>query len=509
MLRGLTNVSLHMDSEANSFRSRFSSSYFLTASLLLIGYFGVPLAMSNSKRGAKRSAPTDGFDFMGMGAQSQASDGGFSLDDEVNRQTDASSSSGQRGRKAAKLERDENNCLHCPDPCAKGQLRCWPHKRAYDCLHKHAMKAPDSQEASLFTTIFGDNNKSEQGDLSQQTTVMEEFLTQFPDGKAKPGKARGLGFKLTSIVHSTGFRREREKYATGKLWDLELFSNMMKSMRGWDAQRVRSEWELLKANPNTERDNGGPKSAERVAIPANLLGEVGNVERDVAFEQRARETSTKAKKFSETEMEQAKSELSRGFEQVGDVAAMAREAHLALPGNALSADPSPRKELVDMMSLALGADPSPRKELPANRVPTAAGALASVGEGAKAGAKEKAADVRGSRTTVKRQLAKSLKTMREKTIVAVRDALLQTTAARDAQVKLGLQPNEYKEFQDTVGERVMIAEAWLGCKIVLSSDGETVTEKPMVALDGLDTVEPVVAAELGQGFLSSSLRVPI
>ena len=136
--------------------------------------------------------------------------------------------------------------------------------------------------------------------------------------------------------------------------DFELFCNRMKSDRAWDVSRCRAEWQKLSADPALEHDMGGPlHSKERNEIPSNLAGEEEQVHRDIAFQERRLDTSTKAKPLKEPDVCQIRGELSRGFDRM-DVNKLRDEGHLALPANAITVDPSPRKELKDLMSMAFG-----------------------------------------------------------------------------------------------------------------------------------------------------------
>ena len=38
--------------------------------------------------------------------------------------------------------------------------------------------------------------------------VMHEFLERYPDGKIGKGLKRGVGFSLTSVIKTEGFRKE-------------------------------------------------------------------------------------------------------------------------------------------------------------------------------------------------------------------------------------------------------------------------------------------------------------
>ena len=115
------------------------------------------------------------------------------------------------------------------------------------------MKNPDSIEADLFTEAFGDG-KTRKGDPEKSSAVMDKFLEENPDGKTKPGVARGKDFNIPSVVHSRGFRKEKGSESKNKMWDFEIFAGKMKADRAWDHTRAQAEWQLLKADPDLEKD---------------------------------------------------------------------------------------------------------------------------------------------------------------------------------------------------------------------------------------------------------------
>jgi hypothetical protein len=174
-------------------------------------------------------------------------------------------------------------------------LRCWTHNRAYDCIRKAVYKDNDSEEVSAFEDAFG-KGKGDDGDVEKQNVIMTSFLETYPDGCGKPGKKRGKDFKVASVMHGIGYRKEQEKASSNRMWDFELFCNNMKMLRGWDATRCRTEFDLIKADPDCDSDMGGPRwSRERVEVPAYLTGEVTVTNRSISFEDRRLVQSTKAK----------------------------------------------------------------------------------------------------------------------------------------------------------------------------------------------------------------------
>lgn len=77
------------------------------------------------------------FSFSGSdnSGSSGSSNSGFSLSDEMKRQ-----SGGSPPRKRLKIVKHLvdalANCLNCPDNVADKNLRCWVHKRAHACMKK-------------------------------------------------------------------------------------------------------------------------------------------------------------------------------------------------------------------------------------------------------------------------------------------------------------------------------------------------------------------------------------
>eukprot|EP00973_Karenia_brevis_P031847 4394186-Karenia_brevis.AAC.1 len=80
--------------------------------------------------------------------------------------------------------------------------------------------------------------------------------------------------------------------------DFELFTNQMKLLRGWDFQKAKSVWQELKDSGAETDRNGTKEYPERLAIPANLIGEEGNLKKHVNFEEKRVDTGNKAKIFS-------------------------------------------------------------------------------------------------------------------------------------------------------------------------------------------------------------------
>ena len=248
-----------------------------------------PSGRASVKR--ERSEPDAlAFDFLSTASS------GFSLADEIRRQSSDAEELKQRPAKLAKhAVNSDVTCRHCPEPCAKGQVRCWVHKRAAECIKVNVDKSGTEEEKHDYEDTFG-KTKDDEGNIEVANEVLTRFLEQWPDGKSKPGKPRGKDFKVSAITHSRGFRKEEAKQAINPMWDLEFFSMKMKSCRGWDAARSRQEWASLRADASLLQDAGGPKwSKERTEIPSYLVGLDSNVNVTKTFEERRLDTSTKAK----------------------------------------------------------------------------------------------------------------------------------------------------------------------------------------------------------------------
>jgi hypothetical protein len=104
---------------------------------------------------------------------------------------------------------------------------------------------------------------------------------------------------------------------------------------------------------------GGPRhSRERIEIPANLVGDVGKFTRDSNFEERRLDTSTKGKAMSETLLQQAKSELNRGFDCKLSVDGFDVQHRLSLPAGSYSGAAGSQASLRDILA-ATSTDSGP------------------------------------------------------------------------------------------------------------------------------------------------------
>lgn len=198
---------------------------------------------------------------------------------------------------------------------------------------KNASKDPS--DLKLLKEIFGEGKKGA-GNIEQANELMEKFLEMYPDGKCPPGKSRGKDFKLSCVVHSLAYRREKYSDENALKLDFELFCGKMRGLRGWDVARCKQEWEEIRADPDSVRDMGGPRhSKERLAIPAYLTGESRIGVRHGCSEERRVDTYSKPKKFTDGDMSKAFCEIDRGFKESLDVASFEEKSRLALPASAM------------------------------------------------------------------------------------------------------------------------------------------------------------------------------
>ena len=231
-----------------------------------------------------------------------SSTGAFSLKDEVARQAAASlasspddSAAKRSGKTIKHANAEEVTCRHCPGPAAKGQIRCWVHKRAFESIQVNTKKDGDKAEQELFKTTFG-ASRDDEGHIDSANLVLEKFLEKWPDGKVVKGKARGKDFKLSSVKQTQGFRREKKAFEQEPKWDFELFCNEMKMKRGWAVPRCRTEWDKLRADESIDRDMSGPSwSRECLQIPAWLTGMRSVEASDTAYEDKSLDIVTKLK----------------------------------------------------------------------------------------------------------------------------------------------------------------------------------------------------------------------
>ena len=105
-------------------------------------------------------------------------------------------------------------CLACPQTRASSKTRfCTLHKRAQECIwrssHPKSVKDGAATPDSLaYDQVFG--TKSTAGIDILAAKVVNEFVSQFPDGKeTKQTKKRG-DFPLVQFVGSNGYRTSTE-----------------------------------------------------------------------------------------------------------------------------------------------------------------------------------------------------------------------------------------------------------------------------------------------------------
>ena len=206
-----------------------------------------------------------------------------------------------------------------------------------------------------------------------------------------------------------------------------MFANKLRMIRGWEITRCRMEWEKIKCDPSLDSDMKGPAwSKERCEIPAWLVGEEANVQKDVEFEEHRLDTATKWRQMKQEELAQARQDLMRGFEDKGqnNVNKFLEEQHLSVSAGSLLSEPSPHKELKDIMLSALGRagplvpDPSSVSLASAS----AAQALSPETQTPKKPAPTSMANFLSQRILTKKQTATQTDKMKHKVMTTICDA---------------------------------------------------------------------------------------
>jgi len=196
----------------------------------------------------------------------------------------------------------------------KGSVYCKPHKKIYECIYRQSMKDPNSEDYTNYIKVFGPQGTIP-NDVALCNKVILDFEMEFPEGKErKPREPRGV-VVWTRYVKTEGARQSAEDEAHHNKWDIELFVNHMKFLRGWDVKKCNETWEMLKADPDISRDEGGlPPNKPSLYIPPNYTGADSFKQAKGTYEDQAVTMESKAIKNMDAEAKlKLKKECRTGF----------------------------------------------------------------------------------------------------------------------------------------------------------------------------------------------------
>ena len=204
----------------------------------------------------------------------------------------------QKAPKKCHKTKADKNCpvTQCDDQIVGTKRKfCTKHDRAHANITqkvfprvKKGSKEPATpevvQEQEAYTKIFGDRNKPWDQDLGSK--VLNDYVNLFPDGECqKAGKSRG-SIQMSQYVNSQGTRVEKSSGSRSVKWDLEIFQIRIKQFRPWSDTRILKEWEFLKSKPEAQVDDDPAGSALRLKIPAWMIGEDYEDDKNTNFQER-------------------------------------------------------------------------------------------------------------------------------------------------------------------------------------------------------------------------------
>lgn len=119
------------------------------------------------------------------------------------------------------------------------------------------------------------------------------------EGAAASSKGRALApINLSQYVHSTGSRISNNDVQSRYKLDYELFSNKLKTVRGWGPKQIEMEWLRLKSDPQVKKDELGRHHPTygtlRIYVPPELIGEDFEQDQRGTFEERRVDSTHKA-----------------------------------------------------------------------------------------------------------------------------------------------------------------------------------------------------------------------
>ncbi len=189
----------------------------------------------------------------------------------------------------------------------------------YQNIMKRSLKKNSKNEfvdpgaAENFYLVFG-KGRIPPPNMTIANKVILDYDTSNSDSKEDKKGIKRNYVELAQYAHTTGAFQSHEDQSRDPMWELEIFTNQMKLMRGWSADYATTVYQGLEAKPGIMTDNGGYKGAKRIAIPSNLVGEDSSVRARGVFEEKSLQHKSKDKKgMGEEEEARVRSELQTGF----------------------------------------------------------------------------------------------------------------------------------------------------------------------------------------------------
>lgn len=219
---------------------------------------------------------------------------------------------------------------------------------------------PESEESKAYFVVFGKgrNPPPDEGVFSK---VLTDFVSLFPDGSTKPGKARGAGFKITKYQQVDGFKKSSAQRRSRKKWDKEMFTKEMENRRGWTKAKSLQEWDMLLSNSKVKQYGGGTKENPlRLGIPSFLTGESESASEEEQYQQKQLLTESKGdKNLGKEAYDNMHKECARGFRTDMSSAGFASTVGLALGSTAITSDEvGETRSAIQIMTSALSGGDS-------------------------------------------------------------------------------------------------------------------------------------------------------
>ena len=171
-------------------------------------------------------------------------------------------------RAAVKRASKSGSCMACDEPPKNG---CWcpRHTRAYQTIYRASTSEdarkpisvdakPDTSHDNAypktsywnFVHIFGSDSERRKGFRQPILAIkaVSDFARDNPEGKGNKRSVRKWAVNLAQYAHTEGTRQESMHEDGHVKWDLEIFTNQLKHLRGWSVERSSVAWEEFKAS---------------------------------------------------------------------------------------------------------------------------------------------------------------------------------------------------------------------------------------------------------------------
>ena len=221
-----------------------------------------------------------------------------------------------------------------------------------------------SELQTQFLQVFG-SGRSDKGDLTKQSEILEGICEEYPSDDQKTGVKRLHAEAVKKFIHSSGTRKAKQKLRDNPMLDWQVFKKKMMDVREYTYDDCVEEWDKLPTYADYEEDWGGPeKFRNRRSCPGWLTGDDKTRHLTENFEEKNLQERRKLDANTTTEeMQQAVKDCAFGFKGVANIDESTGSSEAA--STSLTRSHLAGKTMVDMVKVVVQDVPSMPQSSPA------------------------------------------------------------------------------------------------------------------------------------------------